>query len=393
MDQGLNIVCMAFPAWEGDYMKSTVQLMKELAVKNRVLYVDYAFSLKDIFINSRHNKFIPVKHILNPFNCLRTVNLENGGQITVVSLPPVFPINWCKAGKLYDTIHGINQWLVKNRIRRAMRILKMQSPMLVNAFNPAYGFKFKAWLGAKSLVYYCYDNISAAVWAAKHGTAQEQELLEKADTLIFSSEALKTEKTPKGKTAYVVNNGVDLTLFEEAMQSPREAIGTQKNIVYTGSVDNRLDYDLLEQIISHNKCFRFHFIGRINTDQVERLKALENVELYGAVTLSELPNLMKNMDAGIIPFVKDDFTKNIYPMKVHEYLALGLPVIMTDFADLSDLTEMVDIAYNTIQFNHKLTTAVQNDSAELKAKRVQMAISNSWRKKGEAFEKILRANA
>ena len=36
-----DIVCVAFPSWEGNYVKSTVKLMEELAQRHRIVYIDY----------------------------------------------------------------------------------------------------------------------------------------------------------------------------------------------------------------------------------------------------------------------------------------------------------------------------------------------------------------
>jgi hypothetical protein len=48
MQKKLDIVCHAFPSWRGDHVKSTIELMKEMALKHKVLYVDYAYTLKDL---------------------------------------------------------------------------------------------------------------------------------------------------------------------------------------------------------------------------------------------------------------------------------------------------------------------------------------------------------
>ena len=53
----MDIICIAFPAWEGNYLKSTVQLMKELALSQRVLYVDYAYTWKDFIQSIRGKNF------------------------------------------------------------------------------------------------------------------------------------------------------------------------------------------------------------------------------------------------------------------------------------------------------------------------------------------------
>lgn len=96
-----DIVCHAFPSWRGDYVKSTIQIMKELAVNHNVLYVDYAYSWKDILFNSFKNRYIPVARVLGVRNPIETVNLENGGLLHVLSLPPVIPFNWISSPHQY----------------------------------------------------------------------------------------------------------------------------------------------------------------------------------------------------------------------------------------------------------------------------------------------------
>lgn len=393
MNKRLDIVCHAFPSWRGDYMKSTVQLMKELAATNNVLYVDYAYSIKDVLINSRSNKYIPVKRILGLNAALEKVQLENGAFIHVLSLPPVIPFNWINNNSLLNFVQGINQKIINGRIKSAMKKLNMNSPIVVNAFNPFFNSVKQSGFKQKATIYYCYDNIAASNWASKHGQRLENDFAKQIDALIFSSEALLESKSISGKKSFVVNNGVDLTIFENEMKKGFPKNNSDEiNIGYVGSVDDRLDYDLLEQTISNFPTWKFHFIGRIMSASADSLKKYSNVKLYGAVDVNQLPAMMKNFNAGIIPFIKDDFTKNIYPMKANEYLALGLPVVMTNFAQLNDLANFVS-AVDAKDFIQSLTLEIKNDTFEKKQQRVKIAISNSWKNKAAAFEKILHQYA
>ena len=393
MNNRIDIVCHAFPSLRGDYMKSTVQLMKELAATNNVLYVDYAYSIKDVLINSRSNKYIPVKRILGLNAALEKVQLENGAFIHVLSLPPVIPFNWINNNSLLNFVQGINQKIINGRIKSAMKKLNMNSPIVVNAFNPFFNSVKQSGFKQKATIYYCYDNIAASNWASKHGQRLENDYAKQIDALIFSSEALLESKSISGKKSFVVNNGVDLTIFENEMKKGFPKNNSDEiNIGYVGSVDDRLDYDLLEQTISNFSTWKFHFIGRIMSASVDSLKKYSNVKLYGAVDVNQLPAMMKNFNAGIIPFIKDDFTKNIYPMKANEYLALGLPVVMTNFAQLNDLANFVS-AVDAKDFIQSLTLEIKNDTFEKKQQRVKIAISNSWKNKAAAFEKILHQYA
>ena len=282
-----------------------------------------------------------------------------------------------------------NSKIVSNRIKQALKKLNMSNPILVNAFNPFFNSVKSRAFNQKASIYYCYDNIAAATWASKHGTRLEKELINQIDAVVFSSDALQNSKKTEGISSFVVNNGVDLSLFETEMQnisfnSDRNEI----NIGYVGTIDDRLDFDLLEKMVKYFDSWNFHLIGRITTSKSETLKQYSNVKFYGAVDVKLLPSILKNMNAGIIPFVKNEFTQNIYPMKANEYLALGMPVVMTDFAKLNDLNNIVTVSKKD-SFILKLLSEIENDTLEKQQQRIQKAKANSWKNKAIEFENIL----
>ncbi len=389
MKKNLEIVCHAFPSWDGNYVKSTVELMKELACNNKVLYLDYAYTFKDILFNFRKNKWIPVKHILGIKNPLRKVQLNNSANLHVLSLPPIFPINWIGNQKIFDFFQAINKAIIKRRTLSAIKKLEMNQPILINAFNPTYSKSTLEAINQKATLYYCYDNISAANWASKHGSRLEKKMIKEADAVIFSSDDLQKLKGQGAKQSFVIKNGVDLSIFKNNKSvQVEENNSVTTNIGYIGSLDNRLDYDLLTKVVQHFKSWQFHFMGRVMDNQAEILGNLPNVKLYGALEPAELPALMKNFNAGIIPFIKNDFTRNIYPMKANEYLAMGLPVVMTDFAQLNDLASIVSIT-NCDNFIEVLESSVRSDSKEKSLERINQASKNSWKCKASEFESIL----
>lgn len=389
MKKKLNIICHAFPSWRGDYLKSTVELMKELAVNHNVLYIDYAYTLKDVTLGKKKNKHISLKRILGLSSPIEKIELDNGAHLNLLSLPPVIPFNWINNHALLKTIQKVNNFIVGLRIKPAMKKLNMQDSIVVNAFNPFFNSAEMKIFQQKATIYYCYDNIDASIWASKHGAWLESTLMNEVDAIVFTSQALEKTKNIKRVPTYVVNNGVDLTVFEKAIQNTDDIKSISNiNIGYIGSIDDRLDYELIEKSIIQFPEWQFHFIGRIMTDKCNRLKAYTNTKFYGAIDVKELPNLIKNFSAGIIPFVKNDFTSNIYPMKANEYLVLGLPVVMTDFAELKDLEKVATVA-NSNTFIEQLKFEVINDTKDKQLMRIDFAKNNSWKNKAEAFEKIL----
>lgn len=390
MDKKLNIICHAFPAWRGDYLKSTVQLMKEMAADHNVLYIDYAYSWKDVLVNSWKNSYIPVSRILGLSNPIERVSVSKDTTLDVLSLPPIIPYNWINNKKLFNIVQGLNKQIVSKRVSRTIKKLNLQNPYAVNAFNPYFDFSLFEDFKPKKLVYYCYDNIDAAAWASKHGSALEKKVMGTADVTVFTSDNLQQSKGSNANQSVVITNGVDLGIFEKEMNYilvPKENPGI--DIGYVGSVDDRLDYQLLELMVRSYPHWNFHFYGRVVTQQIERLVDYPNVRVYGSVPVESLPEKIRNFNVAIIPFVKSEFTKNIYPMKANEYLALGVPVVMTDFASLSGLKGFVAVA-DGAGFVKQLQTEIDNDSPDLKIARMQKAVTNSWKNKALEFIELLK---
>ena len=151
-----SIICIALPTWEGSYLKSTVQLMTELAKDNKVLYVEYAFTYKDV-LKGILGKDIPYRRILGIESRIRQIPIAEGKFIYVLNLPPVLPVNWIKNP---DTYHRVSEWSmpkVRKAIRKAMSKLDMENPIIINAFNPFLGNHLIGHLNEELQLYYCYD--------------------------------------------------------------------------------------------------------------------------------------------------------------------------------------------------------------------------------------------
>ena len=68
MLKGEDIICIANTSWFGNYAKSTVQILERLATNNRVLFVEYPYTIKDIYATLRGKQNAPVKRMLGVFD-------------------------------------------------------------------------------------------------------------------------------------------------------------------------------------------------------------------------------------------------------------------------------------------------------------------------------------
>ncbi len=392
-----DIICVANPSWEGDYVKSTVKIMAEMAAYHRILYVDYQYTIKDLIWGILgKSPFVPVRRMLGLDDRLRELDTDEGKKIFILTPPPVLSINFIRIPWLYDLLAGINAGIIASSVRRAARRAGLRNPVYINAFSPFLGVFLQKKLGIKNEVYYCYDEISTCYWAKNHGKRLEDRYMKMVDKVIVSSKGLYDTKHPLNPNCFTVNNGVDFDLFHKAFVSINEKEKPRK-ILYIGSIDSRLDYDILTEIALKFPNHPLLMVGRVVHDEpyvkdlTEKLKAIPNVIFTGAKTPEELGAYLAGSAIGIIPFVKNDQTAAIYPMKINEYLAAGLAVVSTDFADLSTFKGLIDIARSKEDFVSSIADYFENDNRGFQTKRVSIARENSWEKRAAQFSTILES--
>ena len=71
-------------------------------------------------------------------------------------------------------------------------------------------------------------------------------------------------------------------------------------------------------------------------NQIDSLGLSQNVSMLGTVRPDRIPEYLKQMDVGVAPYPP---LANFYfsPMKVYEYMAAGLPVVVSDIGQLRTL--------------------------------------------------------
>ena len=166
---------------------------------------------------------------------------------------------------------------------------------------------------------------------------------------------------------------------------------TSKPVIgYLGTVDDRIDVDLIKYLSDIFPNSTIRFVGRILSERVfSELQQYENIEFTGPQAPEELPVLLRSFDIGLIPFVKSTFTKGIYPLKINEYLAAGLPVVLTEFADLEEFNDIASICSTHHHFAEAVRRELMADSFSRRERRQKEAEKNSWKSRVVELTTIL----
>lgn len=365
-------------------------MMSQLAKRNRVLYIDYLYTYKDIFTTWFGKQNAPVARMLGTKKRLRKISLPESAFIHVLTPPPVLSVNSVRNVTKHRRLLQTNGNIVRKSILKAMKGLGMKNPLVICAFNPFLGLPLLNQLNELGTIYYSYDEISACNWTKNHGKQLEEEYIKKVDAVIVSSDGLLKSKSFLNNNCYLVKNGVDFAIFNRTAELRQRNKNVDITVGYLGSLDERVNYELLMYLAEKLPDIKFEFVGRIvSQDKAAQLDKFPNTKFWDAKKPEELPSYLKKFDAGIIPFLKNEQTAGIYPMKINEYLAGGIPVIATDFSPLPEFDSVIATASTYEGFLQAMMESLCNDTPQKRKERISVAAGNSWENKAAQFSHVI----
>lgn len=393
MIEGKNIICISQTTWHGEFTKSTVQLLSLLANKNTIVFVEYPFTVKDVIMSLLGKQRAQVSRMLGFKKRIVEEKTDNDAVVKHLVIPPVLPVDFIKNESIFQKFFSINAFIYKNQLRKTIKELKLDNPIIITAYNPMYGLPMIGELNEYLNVYYCYDGMDTQRHKSRIYNI-EQQFCRQVDGIITTSDYLNSEKQNLNAQSYVVKNGVDFKLFEPHTKKSVSTPSAEKKVGYIGTLDFRFDIDIMEYAIQELPQVLFEFTGYLlNQNIKERLSKYDNVAFFKSVKAHEVPELLSKYDLGIIPYKMDEVNKNIYPLKINEYLAVGVPVVMTAFANLTDFKSMVKAAENKALFKSYIENELKNDNDLLIKERIEFAKLNSWESRvvefGNFLEKII----
>lgn len=157
--------------------------------------------------------------------------------------------------------------------------------------------------------------------------------------LILAEKSYLTRYQKKSKNISLVLNYCQTDFFEPHIKKDYRASG---NLFYIGILlENRGILQILEAIKKLKEegyDFHFHCVGELFSDLNKQIHALsyyeeikEQLHFYGRKTLDKGYEMAKNMDIGMCLIWPMKNSTESYPTKLFEYMAVGLPIITSNF--------------------------------------------------------------
>lgn len=283
----------------------------------------------------------------------------------------------------FSIIRRLNQFLVLRAVRKKMIELNFQADYTITSLPNSCDYV--GHFNEQKIVYVCVDEYS--LWPGfnfKMISEMEKKLLQKADFVFATSTQLAQTKSNHKTETILLTHGVD---FEHFKLPQKTKSSETIKICYFGLFDERTDQSILQYVAEHLKNSEIYIIGPVACN-ISQLTPYQNIIFTGAIEYTELPEKISDMDAFILPYKKNELSKNMNPLKLKEYLSTGRPVISTSIAEVEKLKDYLFIADTGKDFKNILDILKKNE-LKFDAQKTQAYISETqtWSKKALEFSK------
>ncbi|MCB1511027.1 MAG: glycosyltransferase [Hyphomicrobiaceae bacterium] len=334
-----GIVCIGGEDWwyhnRGHF---DFQIMRRLAKRWPVLFVN---SLGVRMPSLRHDRMF-AQRIVRKLKSLSRGLVEAEPGFWVFS-PMVAP---GRAGQM------LSAWALAPQIRLAARRAGIRRPLLW-MHCPA-GAGLVAQIPHVAMVMQRTDRFEAFPEAdpAEVGS-QIASLKEQADLVIYAAPHLEAEERGQVAKSLLVTHGVDLERFLDAGMARREPADmagiTGPRVGFIGGIDRHtFDPELFLDVVARLPDHQFVMVGACSLP--DGWCSAPNVHFLGRKPYDVVADYMAAMDALIMPWNRSDWIKACNPIKLKEYLAVGRPVITTDFPALDGWRDTVRVADDAATF-------------------------------------------
>jgi glycosyltransferase involved in cell wall biosynthesis len=269
-------------------------------------------------------------------------------------------------------------------------------------FDPQF-FPYIRHLEPCDVVYHAYDDFSGQMGWTEEKAAMQKKLLSRANMVSASSEMIAQSLNYPG--VRVLENGADVDAFFRAVdrQEPADLVDIpHPRIGYVGALNRKVDFPMIAAIARDRPAWHWVLVGRIEERELESepevavafraCRAMKNVHFLGQKHRLETPRYVGHMDINTMCYRHGGkgWWNAVSPLKLHEYLSSGQPVVSAPVPAVRKYADVLEIAGSPEEWLECLSRLLLTPDTRA-AERVQVALQNSWDKRVDVYEEWLLA--
>lgn len=280
-------------------------------------------------------------------------------------------------------VQAFNERSLLRDIRRALATLSPGvAPYFVTGTPMTPGVVGQ--LGEQAAIYFCMDDYAELPNVTGNMIRPlEEKLLTVVDGVVATARVLVEKKVPRSGRVQYLPQGVNYEHFAGPRPVPADLASLPRPIIgFAGGISAACDIDLLLALADANPTGTVALVGPVSIDTTRLSRP--NLVLLGNRPYAELPAYVQGFDVGIIPYILNDWTRAVDPLKLLEYLAAGIPVVSTELPEVLKYREVVHVARTNDDFVAAVRGALAGEGAN-RSTRQALALENTWNRRGETL--------
>jgi teichuronic acid biosynthesis glycosyltransferase TuaH len=269
--------------------------------------------------------------------------------------------------------------------------IKQDGPRILWTYTPVtYGLEEIA----TDVVYHCVDLLGQIEGIPEDLIDTcERHLSHHATVALGTSEVVVKHLHDMGfGDVHLWSNVADTDLIEIARPATNNERST-RSAVFAGNLSTKkVDFALLTAVVESG--VNLHLAGPIaegGGSAKAEVDALirSGATYHGLLDPTTLARLYWRCEVGLIPYVLNDYTRGVSPLKTFEYLAAGLSVVSTPVPAVSPIAGHVEVTSSLPAFVAAVQRAFSTTSSA-RATRVEVAKGHSWSTRGQTARGLVR---
>lgn len=324
MVQNINHVLVAVSSWQEESVKYRRHRLAEYLSKDEQTEKVY-------WVHSVNALPLSVRNYREAFKELKNGFRDINDKIVQFGLPDLIPGFF---QRMYRFLQGKGYRELREKIN------DIDGQKILWFTGPWYPFiaDMTEW---DKIVYDCSDlwsypldkSVSMSSRLSSFFKGKTEKRIIKSSNIIFTTSDYLASFVEKKTNCPVITieNGVDYSLFQEELNSAADMLHhvPRPRLGFVGSMKTKIDFLLLGELADRHSDYNIILIGpspiEINRD-FETIIGKENIYWCGGIRPEAVPAYMRCLDVGLLPYKEIEYNRAVFPLKLFEYLAAGLPV-------------------------------------------------------------------
>ena len=375
-----NVICFSNQLWDYPLWTNKKHVMTRLSEQgHNVLFVDPPINTGRLFLRQLLARKWDLRRILTW--------QYSDGKVRIVS-----PLNFLP---FYELLASFHAFVINRRAGRFFDKSLKTIMWIYNVELPGIE-KYVSGIDHDLLIYDCVDNYAGF---PKYDTSekkeainrQEERLAKRADIVFATAPGLVDKLRKFNSNVHYMPNVGDYDMFVDSRgrkdDLPDDLRSIPKPVIaFTGAIDEyKFDRGLMRKAALAYPNYSFVIIGPVALKDREGslkelgLADLNNVYFLGTKPYKKMPEYFAGFDVFVIPYQLNDYTVGgCFPVKFHEGLAAGLPVVVTNLPAYQPFEDFCYISKSHNEFIQNIRRALEEDNDMRIKERQGIAKENSW---------------